>query len=55
MAVKRVYLKELHRMMDGMNIGQVEKVHPRKVLKYRQIKVGNESVTYCNQLKLMSA
>ena len=27
MAVKRVYLKNLHRMMDGMNIGLSEKVH----------------------------
>ena len=27
MAVKRVYLKDLHRMMDGMNIGLAEKLH----------------------------
>lgn len=27
MVVKRVYLKDLHRMMDGMSIGLAEKVH----------------------------
>ena len=27
MAVKRVYLKDLHSMMDGMSIGLAEKVH----------------------------
>ena len=27
MAVKRIYLKDLHRMMDGMSIGLAEKVH----------------------------
>lgn len=27
MVVKRVYLKDLHRMMDGMSIAQAEKVH----------------------------
>lgn len=27
MAVMRVYLKELHQMMDGMSIGLAEKVH----------------------------
>ena len=27
MAVKRVYLKDLHRMMDGMSIELAEKVH----------------------------
>lgn len=27
MAVKRLYLKDLHRMMDEMSIGLAEKVH----------------------------
>lgn len=27
MAVKRIYLKDLHRMMDGMSINLAEKVH----------------------------
>lgn len=27
MVAKRVYLNDLHRMMDGMSIGQAEKVH----------------------------
>lgn len=27
MSVKRIYLKDLHRMMDGMSIGLAEKVH----------------------------
>ena len=27
MAAKSVYLKDLHRMMDGMSIGLAEKVH----------------------------
>ena len=27
MATKRIYLKDLHRMMDGMSIGLAEKVH----------------------------
>lgn len=27
MAVKRIYLKDLHRMMDRMSIGLAEKVH----------------------------